>query len=63
MTRIAGAMASVELPAQQVLELMARGVQRRRGHGGGLPAVHRDQQGHQTVRDLVAPGDNATCWP
>ena len=49
MSRIAGsgAMASVELPAQQVLsELTARGDQRRRGGGGGLAGVHGDRRCH-----------------
>ena len=49
MSRIAGsgAMASVELPAQQVLsELTVRGVNGRRGGGGGLAAVHGDRRRH-----------------
>ena len=65
MARIAGAgaMASVELPAQQVLsELAARGVDRRRGVGGRLAAVHRHRRRHadgsRTGRGLgAARGD------
>ncbi len=65
MTRIAGAMASVELPAQQVNGLMARGV-----NTDAVVAVAPTQstvigRATQTVRDLVAAWGSATSvrWP
>ena len=66
MTRIAGsgAMASVEMPAQQVItELMSRGV------SDVVVAVVASPQSTviggatQTVRDFVAAGKSATSWP
>ena len=65
MSRIAGsgAMASVELPAKQVLsELTLGGINDVVVGGGGLAGVHGDRRcGTQTVRDLVAAlGSNAT---